>query len=163
MNEKTKNIYFTQNSQYQSDLCRTTRRGRRGVIVEFDGAQHYTKPTQIRKDDERDEYHKSLGYTVVRIPYFIQLTKKAVKTLFGADVKEELFDVKNATFGEDGVYSPACLPKCGLERMAKVFLDFQEQYDNSVEKLESLNDEFLTGVQTLKEMYEKEKKLRILK
>ena len=52
------------------------------LIIEFDGLQHYTKPDIIEKDKINTALYKSFGYKVVRIPYFIQLSKKAVKVLF---------------------------------------------------------------------------------
>lgn len=62
------------------------------MIIEFDGIQHYTKPDVIEKDYRLNEVYEKLGYKVVRIPYFIQLTNKAIKTLFGVTVDKELFD-----------------------------------------------------------------------
>ena len=58
------------------------------LIIEFDGLQHYTKPDIIEKDLQTTAVYKSFGYKVVRIPYFIQLTQKVVKSLFEVDVKE---------------------------------------------------------------------------
>jgi len=52
------------------------------LIVEFDGLPHYTKPDIIEKDLKNNELYKNFGYKVIRIPYFVQLTNKAVKTLF---------------------------------------------------------------------------------
>ena len=59
------------------------------LIIEFDGLQHYTKPDIIEKDLKTTELYINLGYKVVRIPYFIQLTNKAVKTLFDVDVPDQ--------------------------------------------------------------------------
>ena len=36
------------------------------IIIELDGSQHYDNDEQIEKDKERDEYLKSLGFTVLR-------------------------------------------------------------------------------------------------
>lgn len=62
------------------------------IIVEFDGLPHYNNPETIFKDKKNSDLYKKFGYKVVRIPYFIQLTNKAVKTLFNVDVREDLFD-----------------------------------------------------------------------
>ena len=56
------------------------------LIIEFDGTQHYSNPDKIKKDKETTELYESFGYKVVRIPFFIQLTNKAVKQLFNVDV-----------------------------------------------------------------------------
>ena len=56
------------------------------IIVEFDGVHHYKNPDLIEKDIENTRLYESFGYKVVRIPYFIQLTNKAVKTLFDVEI-----------------------------------------------------------------------------
>ena len=55
------------------------------LIVEFDGYGHYTKPKTILTDNMKDTTYQNMGYTVVRIPYFIQWSKELVKSLFGID------------------------------------------------------------------------------
>lgn len=123
------------------------------LIVEFDGTQHYEKPDVIRRDLRNTEMYRRLGYKVVRIPYFIQLTREAVKTLFGVKI-EPLFDGKYPSLGT-GRGSPACLPYVGLKRMARVFLHFPEQYEVNMEALKKDDDDFLTGVSRLEKMYAK--------
>ena len=36
------------------------------IIIELDGSQHYDNDEQIKKDTKRDEYLKSLGFTILR-------------------------------------------------------------------------------------------------
>lgn len=96
------------------------------LIIEFDGLQHYTNPDNIIKDENNTALYESVGYKVVRIPYFIQLTNKAVKQLFGVDVKEEMFDEKIPSLGLQGNHSPAYLCYKGIKRMAKEFTKFPE-------------------------------------
>lgn len=43
------------------------------LIYEYDGDSHYTKPDVIIRDQEKDKVYGEMGYTVYRIPYFIQL------------------------------------------------------------------------------------------
>ena len=52
------------------------------LIVEFDGYQHYTKCCEIKKDEYKDKAYKKLGYDIVRIPNFIQITTETIKHLF---------------------------------------------------------------------------------
>ena len=40
------------------------------LVVELDGTEHYFKKTQ-QKDIERDEYLRSYGLTVIRIPNYL--------------------------------------------------------------------------------------------
>ena len=126
------------------------------LIIEFDGLQHYTKPDIIEKDFRLTEVYKNLGYKVVRIPYFIQLTNKAVKTLFGIEVSEELFDEKISSLGIEGLNTPAYLCPAGVKRMAEEFKKFPEQYKINIEFLKKQNNPYRTGVEFLEKEYHSE-------
>ena len=119
------------------------------LIIEFDGLQHYTKPDIIEKDFKNTKLYISFGYKVVRIPYFIQLTNKAVKTLFDVDVSEELFDETISSLGIEGQNTPAYLCPAGLKRMAEEFTKFPEQYRTNINFLKKQNDPFKSGVEFL--------------
>ena len=124
------------------------------IIVEFDGMQHYTKPTIIANDKENTKFYKELGYKVVRIPYFIQLTKQAIKTLFDIDLSKELFDGKIPSLGgKIGQNSPAFLCPAGIKRMAEEFSQFPEQYEVNRQALKKEDNEFYTGVNLLEIAY----------
>ena len=125
------------------------------LIIEFDGLQHYTKPDIMKKDLKTTEIYESLGYKVVRIPYFIQLTNKAVKTLFDVDMPEELFDGTISSLGIQGRNTPAYLCPAGVKRMAEEFKRFPEQYRTNVDFLKKQNDPFRSGVEFLENEYNK--------
>lgn len=59
------------------------------LIIEFDGTAHYQDPSIVLQDREKDKYLNSLGYHVVRIPYWIQLSRPVIDHLF-ACVSEHL-------------------------------------------------------------------------
>ncbi|MBO4441668.1 DUF559 domain-containing protein [bacterium] len=117
------------------------------LIIEFDGLQHYTNPKNIEKDDKNTKIYKSCGYKVVRIPYFIQLTNKAVEQMFGVKVKEPLFDGKIPSLSISN--SPAFLCPAGLQRMAEEFAKFPEQYEVNRQALEKAGNPYLSGVELL--------------
>lgn len=94
-----------------------------------------------------------MGYKVVRIPYFIQLANSAIKTLFGVEVKEVMFDGKYPSLGVNGNNTPAFLCLEGIKRMAKEFRQFPDQYQVNIDYLKSLNDEYLTGAKLLETQY----------
>ena len=119
------------------------------IIVEFDGLQHYTNPDIIEKDLRHTELYNKFGYKVVRIPYFIQLTNKAVKTLFDINVAEELFDETIPSLSCVGRNSPAYLCPAGVKRMVKEFKCFPEQYKTNIDFLKQQNDPFKSGVEFL--------------
>ena len=123
------------------------------LIIEFDGLQHYTKPDIIEKDLKTTELYRNFGYKVVRIPYFIQLSNTAVKTLFDLDVSEELFDETISSLGIEGQNTPAYLCPAGVKRMAEEFKKFPEQYKTNIDFLKKQNDPFRSGVEFLENEY----------
>lgn len=115
------------------------------LIIEFDGIQHYTQPNKIAKDIANTRIYQGLGYKVVRIPYFIQLTNMAVKTLFGVDAEAPLFDGNIPSFEEQGWCNPAYLCAVGLERMAAEFQFFKDQYVVNLNALKKWSKEDSCG------------------
>jgi hypothetical protein len=49
------------------------------VVVEYDGDPHYCNSIRIKIDREKDRAAADLGYRVVRLPYWIQLTTEALE------------------------------------------------------------------------------------
>ncbi|MDP3517866.1 MAG: DUF559 domain-containing protein [Pseudohongiella sp.] len=119
------------------------------LIIEFDGLQHYTRPDIIEKDYRLTELYTSFGYKVVRIPYFIQLTNSAVKTLFDVEVAEKLFDGNYPSLGVKGLNTPAYLCPAGVRRMAQEFKKFPDQYKKNVDFMRSQNDPYKSGIEFL--------------
>jgi hypothetical protein len=126
------------------------------LIVEFDGLPHYTNPLNIIKDDKNTLIYQRNGYTVVRIPYFIQLTNDAVEKIFGIQVKEPLFNIVYPSLGGlEMNHNPSCLCPEGLKRMAREFKRFPEQFEINIQSLKAMNNELLSGVNYLIEEYNK--------
>jgi hypothetical protein len=112
------------------------------LIVEFDGIQHYQSPERCATDIENKYLYEKAGYTVVRIPYFIQLTNQVVKQLFDIEVKEQLFPEGISSL-DYGCY-PAYLCPAGIKRMANELVNFKEQYDtNKLNMMCQPSDEFV--------------------
>lgn len=132
--------------------------GQLHLVVEFDGLPHYTNPDVILKDIENTQRYGKTGFNVVRIPYFIQLSRSAVKTLFGVDVKQELFDENIPSMGVKGRNTPAYLCNEGIKRMAREFARFPKQYQVNLLALKDANNSFLTGVELLEDEYNQVKK-----
>lgn len=123
------------------------------LIVEFDGLQHYTSPANIRRDIENTLLYESLGYKVVRIPYFIQLTNIAVKTLFCVSIEERLFDESIPSIGPKSQNTPAYLCYSGIQRMARDFSRFPEQYEVNMRYMKMCEDQFLVEYELLEAAY----------
>ena len=125
-----------------------------GLIIEFDGVQHYQQPDTIKKDQENQVFYEGLGYRVVRIPYFIQLTNDVIKTVFGVDVAQPMFNPNIPSLGKHGRNSPAYCCHAGIVRMAREFKKYPQQYEVNIEFLESQEDDYLTGASLLRETYD---------
>lgn len=123
------------------------------LIIEFDGVQHYQSPDCIKRDNENQRFYEELGYKVVRIPYFIQLSNNVVKSMFGRDIDEPLFDESIPSLGVKGRNTPAyCCPE-GIKRMSREFNCYPEQYRSNLKALQNENDDFLTGASMLEKEY----------
>lgn len=120
------------------------------LIVEVDGTPHYTDPAVIAKDRKNQRIYEDHEYTVVRIPYFIQLTRDTVKELFGVDVGRDLCDPSFPSMGKEWENTPAYCCTAGLKRMAEDFDRFEQQLAINIEHLTKQDDNNLTGVSVLK-------------
>lgn len=127
------------------------------MIIEFDGLPHYTNPIQIRKDKERTLKYQKYGYKVIRIPYFIQLTKQVVKTLFNVNISYDLFNPNLPSLSITENCSPAFLCIDGIKRMAEEFHRFPEQYKVNLHYLKSIpkENQYLARADLLEYFYNK--------
>lgn len=123
------------------------------MIIEFDGVPHYKDPAKIIDDKKTTKMYEKLGYKVVRIPYFIQLTKSVVKQLFEVEIEQELFDESIPSLGSEYHNTPAFLCIAGVERMASEFRHFPEQYEVNIEALKRDPDFDLTRWDLLEWIY----------
>lgn len=122
------------------------------LIIEFNGLDHYTKPNIILKDIEKEKMYKDMGYKVVQIPFFIQLTNQAVEKMFGVIVKEQLFDGNVPSLLICDKCTPAYLCPLGIKRMAKDFQKYPEQYEINMQSMKN-EDLQLTSWDLLEKEY----------
>lgn len=118
------------------------------LVIEFDGLPHYMNPDVIRKDLENTKIYTQAGYTVVRIPFFIQLTSHVILKLFDRIVEPaKVFPDNNVvSFSVKSRVTPAYIPRAGLCRMAEEFIKVStEQLASNLEYLKTINDEFISG------------------
>ena len=123
------------------------------MIVEFDGMPHYTKAKNLLYDIEKTKFYEGLGYKVVRIPFFIQLTQKAIKTLFDIKIQEKMFNENYPSLSIEMENTPAFLCGAGALRMAREFKKFPEQYKINIDFLKKENNIFLSGVDILETLW----------
>jgi very-short-patch-repair endonuclease len=88
------------------------------LVVEFDGYLHYTKAKTVLSDMEKDKIFKEEDYSIVRIPYFVQLTKPIMKQIFGRYLTVEPFNLVDYPHGfiDTKAVVPADFCTLGVER-----------------------------------------------
>ena len=130
------------------------------LIIEFDGLQHYTNPSNIIDDKIKTKIYEDGGYKVVRIPYFIQLTNEVVEIMFGVKVQELLFPDDIPSMASSGRNTPAFLCLEGIRRMAKELRKYPSQMDINLKALKNeyseKNEIDLSGYKILKSYLENE-------
>lgn len=109
--------------------------GDRILVVEYDGNDHYQDALRIKGDHDKDEVAKELGYQVVRIPYFVQLTTETLRHYFGAE--EEIVQDFHHGFITTRVF-PASYCEQGIERFRRQLESLPERV--RIEIVKSLKD-----------------------
>jgi hypothetical protein len=106
------------------------------LIVEFDGDPHYRSAKTIIGDAERDSLFASLGYRVVRIPYFVQLTTPVIKELFAGLTRDysDFLDFPHG-FIASTVVMPADFCELGLARFEDDLRRFDYIRDDILQSL----------------------------
>lgn len=107
------------------------------LIVEFDGYGHYNQPDNILIDVYKDDVYRDMGYEIVRIPYFIQMSKGVVKLLFDRDIDIE--QVYPHGFIDEKAMLPAYFCELGINRFQKD-LDRFEMFKKEI--IKSLDDKY---------------------
>lgn len=92
------------------------------LIVEFDGYRHYSFAKSILIDREKDKTYSQLGYKIVRIPYFVQLSTGIIKLLF--DKKLKIGQNYPHGFIDRKAMLPADFCELGIERFKKDLIFF---------------------------------------
>lgn len=103
------NKNFLKVNRIRPDICDLTSK----TVIEFDGFLHYTNPNTIVSDLIKDKIYATAGFTVVRIPYFIQLCKQSLLMLNIGDNIEQTY---KHGFIDNKVILPAAFCSLGIER-----------------------------------------------
>ena len=129
------------------ELCRPDYRlPNLNLIFEFDGSTHFTNPKRIIMDEKNDIFYKSLGYRVIRIPYFIQMNSEFFKNILNLDIGN-LYNYPNG-FIDNRAALPAEFCSLGLRKYIKnIKVDYGyclDEIKQSLEvKIKQLGDERL--------------------
>jgi hypothetical protein len=104
------------------------------LCIEFDGYLHYTTPSTIILDSIKDKTYADMGYRIIRIPYFVQMSSSTIKTLFDKDITIE--QTYPHGFIDDKCILPAAFCEMGLCRYKKDFDRFD--YEVKMQILDSI-------------------------
>lgn len=119
------------------------------LIVELDGTPHYKDPGVMERDLKNQSIYEDWGYKVVRIPYFVQLTREVVLELFGVDTCIDLCDPETPSMGAEWENTPAYCCTAGVARMATEFDRFPQQFAVNLMHLISEDKNNRTGASIL--------------
>lgn len=102
------------------------------LIVMLDDPRHYTDTAVGINDQMKDRWFHAVGYTVVRIPYYVQLTNDVVEDLFKIGTPVELCTIKNNFFrgGDEGInfnILPGNMSEIGRVRFIREFNSFSTE------------------------------------
>ena len=118
------------------------------LIFEFDGSTHFCNPKRILMDEKNDLFYKSLGYKVIRIPYFIQMDSKFFKNILNLEV-ENLYEFPNG-FIDDKATLPAEFCTLGVRKYVNLIKSNYKYCLSEIkysldEKIKQLGDERLVN------------------
>jgi hypothetical protein len=109
---------------------------RHRLVVEFDGDQHYRSAGHVLRDQERDVVLRAAGYSVVRIPYFVQLDATTIAQLFGSLVTDRsAFKRFPHGFIAEKVVMPADFCELGVQRFSADLQRFATVAEDIAESL----------------------------
>lgn len=99
------------------------------TVVEFDGDSHYRDSLCVKRDRYKDAIASNLGYKIVRIPYWVQLTSETLKFYFDLDASIEQ-DFKHGFITTKKF--PASFCDLGLERFIREMCFLPDNIVNEV-------------------------------
>jgi hypothetical protein len=103
------------------------------LIIEFDGDRHYREAAVIVRDQKKDKIFSKMGYKVVRIPYFVQLTKDIIKFIF--DVDYDFHEEYPHGFISKEAKLPADFCELGVKKFKEDLIRFQIIKGDIIESL----------------------------
>lgn len=110
------------------------------LIIEFNGYNHYNNSKTIFRDKTKFSLYKIMGYRVIEIPYFIQLTPKVIRFLFGKSC-EEFYDYPHGFTSKEALL-PSDFNPLGVERFDS---DLDRFYFIKSDILKSLQEQVVHG------------------
>jgi hypothetical protein len=101
-------------------------------IVEFDGIRHYQNIDEIKRDRMKDKVYGQMGYTIIRIPFFVQPSKETLKHYFDVDGTLDLQYPHGFIIYDSRPPTNFC--SLGLDRFIDEFIKFPENVKKDIVK-----------------------------
>jgi len=128
---------------YRSDIYK--------IIVEFNGFRHYNSSEVIIKDISKYENYKLSGYSVIEIPYFVQLSTTVIKLLFDKDIDYK--QTYQHGFIDDKALLPCDFCQLGTQRFEQDLIKFdvicKDILDSLLEKVKQKGNKYLVLPESL--------------
>lgn len=105
------------------------------LIVEFNGDRHYSNNKIQKSDNEKLIKYTEMGYKVVAIPYFVQLSSDIIKLLFDIDI--EWLQQYPHGFIDEKAMLPVDYNYYGVQRFRNDLVKFKIIKDDIIQSLES--------------------------
>ena len=105
------------------------------LIVEFNGDRHYSNNKIQKSDNEKFIRYTEMGYKVVAVPYFVQLSSDIIKLLFDIDIKWT--QQYPHGFIDEKAMLPADYNYYGVQRFKYDLKKFNIISDNIIKSLET--------------------------
>lgn len=121
------------------------------LIIEFDGYRHYSITKVILSDQKKDFIYKNMGYEIIRIPYFVQISEEIIDNLF--NIKMKWKQVYPHGFIDEKALLPADYCELGIKRFImdlEIFSFIKDDIIKSLKnKIEGLGDKRLVLPESL--------------
>jgi hypothetical protein len=99
------------------------------ILVEFDGDSHYTRPDVIKRDIIKDKLVAKSNFSLIRIPYFIQLNNETFKYYFKEDYNVNIIQDFPHGFIESKIY-PSYYCELGIDKFKEQLNEINKQFPN---------------------------------
>jgi len=100
------------------------------TVVEFDGDEHYRDTRKIEGDREKDRIAEERGYSIVRFPYWVQLTDITLEHYFG--LRAHIVQDFPHGFIDARAKLPASFCELGVERFRREMYSLPTDVRDSV-------------------------------
>jgi len=103
------------------------------LIIEFDGDSHFTSAKAIVNDLDKEELAQSFDYSVIRIPYFIQLDDAMINHYFGEYITHDIIKFEFNQYPHGFIDPKARTPGDFCELGQKRFMDTWKSIPHTVQ------------------------------